>query len=243
MNSTPIMTALVVTALMLPATSAQAQMQWTDKGFVNVNFGAQAPSRTLGTDTRFDIYGEEASFRTTQDVAGGAFFDLAGGYKVWRNLVAGIGYTRVSSEADLSVNGDIPDPIFFDRHRPVTTTFPGAKHTQQSIHLMGTWMMPVTDKVDVGFEFGPTIFLVSQDVPGSVEVSEPGPTITSSRLVKVDKTTVGIHLGVDATYLVTPKYGVGVLVRYTVGSADIEGASDGLGLGGFQIGFGGRYRF
>jgi hypothetical protein len=42
---------------------------------------------------------------------------------------------------------------------------------------------------------------------------------------------------------VTPKIGVGVLVRYTYGSVDIVGADDSLTLGGFQIGFGGRFRF
>ena len=103
--------------------------------------------------------------------------------------------------------------------------------------------MPVTDKVDVGFQFGPTIFLVSQDVPGTLTVTEPGPTVTSAALVKDDHTTVGVHFGIDATYLITPRYGAGVLVRYSVGSVDIVGSSDGLTLGGFQIGFGGRVRF
>jgi hypothetical protein len=95
----------------------------------------------------------------------------------------------------------------------------------------------------VAFQFGPTIFLVSQDLPGTLQLSEPGPTVTSAALVKDDHTTVGVHFGVDATYLVTPRFGAGVLVRYSVGSVDITGADDSLKVGGFNIGAGLRVRF
>jgi hypothetical protein len=57
------------------------------------------------------------------------------------------------------------------------------------------------------------------------------------------KTTVGINLGVDVTYLVTKRFGVGGLARYTWGSADLAGAADKLTVGGFQIGGGLRVRF
>jgi hypothetical protein len=240
---TLIAVAAVAAASAVLAPAAHAQMQWTDKGFANVSFGVQAPSHDLRTNTTFDIYGESASQIADQQVGGGAFFDISAGYKVWKNLAAGIGLTFVGSSADLIVNAQIPDPGFFDRPRAVSTTLTDAKHRQTAVNLTGTWMMPVTDKVDVGFQFGPTIFLVSQEVPGTLQVAEPGPTITSAQLTKDDHTAVGVHFGVDATYLITPKIGAGVLVRYTVGSVDIVGAEDNLTLGGFQIGFGGRFRF
>ena len=232
---------LATSAVLAPA--AFAQMQWTDKGFVNVSLGVQAPSHTLDTTTTFDIYGEPATQVASQEVGGGLLFDISGGYKVWKNLAAGMGISFASSTADLIVNAQIPDPVFFDRPRAVSTTLTDAKHSQTAINLTGTWMMPVTDKIDVGFQFGPTIFLVSQDVPGTIAVAEPGPTITSAELLKDDHTSVGVHFGIDATYLVTPRFGAGLLVRYSVGSVDIVGADDGLTLGGFQLGFGGRVRF
>lgn len=233
--------ALVASAVTTP--DARAQMQWTDQGFVNVNIGAQAPSRDLTTTTTFDIYGEAASQSSIQDVGGGAFFDISAGYKIWRNLAVGAGITRVGSEADLVVDAQIPDPNFFDRPRSVTTTLNGAGHGQTAINLTGTWMMPVTDKVDVGFQFGPTIFLVSQDLPGAIQVAEPGPTVQSASLNKVDQTTLGVHFGADVTYMVTPRFGAGGMVRYSVGSVDLDDSSDGLTVGGFQIGIGARVRF
>lgn len=236
--------AAFATALVATTTpDAHAQMQWTDKGFFNVTFGGQVPSQTLSAETTPDIYGEPASIRSTQDVGGGFYFEFSGGYKVWRNLAVGVGFGRVASSGDLNVDASIPDPLVFDNPREVSTVVPGANHSQNAINITGTWMMPVTDKVDVGFQFGPTIFMVSQDLPAGFDIQEPVPTITSTALENVSKTTVGIHFGVDVTYLVTPRYGVGVLARYAWGSADLTGADDSVTLGGLQIGGGFRVRF
>ena len=220
-----------------------AQMRGPTSGFANVSFGVQAPSHELTTVTTFEIYGETATQSTTQDVGGGAFFEIGGGYKVWKNLAAGIGLTFVGSTADLVVNARCPircSSIACGRSVPRS---PARSTGKPQIHLTGTWMMPVTEEFDVAFQFGPTIFLVSQDLPGTLELAEPGPTVTSAALVKDDHTTVGVHFGVDATYLVTPRFGAGVLVRYSIGSVDITGADDGLKLGGFNIGAGLRVRF
>jgi hypothetical protein len=243
MNRTLLIAATGVALCLWNAPDAQAQMQWTDKGFVNVNFGGQAPSHSLNAETHPDIYGEPASFVAKEDVGGGGFFDISGGYKLWRNMAVGIGITHAGSKSDLAVNASIPDPLVFDQPRSVTVTLPDAKHSETAINLSGTWMMPVTDKIDVGYVFGPTIFMASQDLPGVPTISEPGPSITNLPRQSTDKTTVGIHFGVDATYLVTPRYGVGLLVRYSWGSADFAGAGDSVTLGGFQVGAGLRVRF
>jgi hypothetical protein len=244
MKNTLLIAAMGVTLCFGSARQAQAQqLQWTDTGFVNVSFGAQAPSRTLTVETRPEVYGEEARVTTTQDVGGGGFFDISAGYKVWRNMAVGLGYTNVGSDATVNAAADIPDPLFFDRLRPANATVSDLSHRQPALNFSATWMMPITDKVDVGFVAGPTIFFASQELPGTPEVTEPGPSIAFPSVVKQDKTTAGIHFGVDATYLITPRFGAGVLLRYTYGSATFDGATDSVALGGFQIGFGLRARF
>ena len=225
------------------APNAHAQMTWTDKGFVNVTGGAQAASRSLETETSFDLYDEKAIVLSSQDVKGGAFFDISAGYKVWRNLALGLGYSRAGSKTDASIAASIPDPRVHDQPRPISASATDLKHTENVVHLMGVWMVPMTDKIDVGISAGPSIFMVKQDVPGAFTVTEPGPSVTNAAAVTLDKTIVGIHFGVDVTYLVTKRVGVGGLARYTRGSADLEGASDRLGVGGFQIGGGVRLRF
>jgi hypothetical protein len=87
------------------------------------------------------------------------------------------------------------------------------------------------------------VFFVKQELPDTIQVTEPGPTVTGLTKKDVSKTAGGINLGVDVTYLLTKKMGVGGILRYTHGSVDLDGASDSLTVGGFQIGIGGRYRF
>lgn len=225
------------------APKAHAQMTWTDKGFLNVTVGGQAGSHDLATAESFGIYDETATVTSTQKVKSGGLFDVSAGYKVWRNLAAGIGFSHVGSKADAAIRATIPDPVFFDRLRSVDSSAPGLKHSENVVHLMGVWMVPVTDKIDVGVSAGPSIFRVKQDLPTQVSIAEPGPTVTGVTVTSVKETTVGINLGVDVTYLVTKRWGVGGLARYTRGSVDLAGASDSLTVGGFQIGGGLRVRF
>ena len=64
MNSPLTIAGLTVAALALTASTAAAQMQWTNLGFVNVSIGAQAPSRDLATRNEFDLYNETAVLAT-----------------------------------------------------------------------------------------------------------------------------------------------------------------------------------
>ena len=90
---------------------------------------------------------------------------------------------------------------------------------------------------------GPTIFMVKQDIATAVNVTEPGPVISSSTVVREDKTSVGFNLGADLNYFFMKRIGAGVLARYTFGSVDLDAADDSLGLGGFEIGIGLRLRY
>ena len=222
-------------------TSAQT-MQWTDKGYVTFNVGAQTGSDDLDTSSTFSIYDETATVTSTQRVKGGAFFEIGGAYRVWgKNLLAGLSFTRTSSDSNVSISASIPDPIVFDRLRPVTASQSGAKHSENAIHLNAIWMIPVAHKIDVGVFGGPTIFMVKQDTITSLTVSEPGPTVNAP-LSRAKKTTGGINFGADVQYLIRKDLAVGGVARYAWGSVDIDGSSDSLGVGGFQIGVGVRYR-
>ena len=218
-------------------------MKWTDKGFANINIGGQSGSHDVATTTTFVVYDEDAHINTTQKTGGGFLFDMNGGYKVWSNLVVAVGYTFMSDSTDGAVTATIPDPRVFDSPRTVTTTANDLKHTENALNFMGVWMVPVTDKVDVGISFGPTVFFVKQELPDTLTFTEPGPTVTGLTTKDISKTAGGVNLGVDVTYLLTKKMGVGGILRYTWGSVDLEGASDKLTVGGFQIGVGARYRF
>lgn len=230
-------------ALLAAASPASAQMTWTDMGFVNASVGIQAGSQSFSVNTPFELYGETGSVASSMDVKARGFFDISAGYKVWRNLAVGVGYSFASGSSDAAIAASVPDPLFFDQLRAVTATASDISHKESAIHLTGTWMVPVTDKIDVGIAFGPTIFMVSQEIPNGVDVSEPGPSVTGVNVESLDETAIGFHLGVDVTYLITPRLGVGALARFARGSVDVENASENLNAGGFQLGAGVRFRF
>lgn len=227
----------------LAAPRAHAQMKWTDKGFANINIGAQSGSHDLATATTFEVYDENAQVTTTQKTGGGFLFDMNGGYKVWSNLVVAVGYTFMSDSTDGAVTASIPHPDVAGQFRTVTATAEDLSHAEHGINFSGVWMVPVTDKVDVGISFGPSIFIVKQELPDTITFTEPTPTVTGITKKSVSKTTGGVNFGVDVTYLLKKNMGIGGILRYTWGSVDIDGASDSLTVGGFQIGVGARYRF
>ena len=224
------------------APSAHAQMTWTDKAFVNVTFGGQTGSHTVETSSSFSLYEEDGSLSSSQKIGGGGLFDISGGYKVHKNLAAGIGYSWSSNKADAAITALVPDPVFTDHPRTVTATAADMKHTENAVHIFAAWMVPVTDKIDVAFSGGPSIFMVSQDLPTALTVTEPGPTVNQITTEKSSKTSVGVNIGLDVTYLLNKNFGVGGLARYTWGSVDLPNATDSLTVGGFQIGVGLRLR-
>lgn len=226
-----------------PQIAAAQTMQWTDKGYVSVNGGAQVGSHDLSESGSFPLYDETATFSSTNKVKGGGLIDFGGAYRVWgRNLLVGVAFTHTSSKSDGALTGSIPDPVVTDRPRAVSKTFPDLKHAENAVHLDVTWMMPVANKLDIGLSVGPTIFAVSQETIPSLTITEPGPTVTTT-VVKSSKTTVGFNAGVDVQYMVTKKWGAGGILRYAVGSVTLPGATEKLTVGGFQFGAGVRFRF
>ena len=233
---------LLCLAFCAVASPAQAQVTWTDKGFVNVNVGFQTGSPSLSVTSPFELYGETGTVSSVTEVSTGAMFDFSAGYKVWRNMAVGVGYSTTGGKSDAAVTANVPDPLVFDQLRTVTGSVNDLNHRENVFYITGTWMVPLTTKFDVGVAFGPAFFSMTQDFPTSVTVTEPGPTIDQAN-GEISESGVGFHFGVDGTYLVTPRIGVGALLRYTYGSVDIDGADDNLTVGGFQMGVGVRFRF
>jgi hypothetical protein len=236
-----------VLALCLCAASVPAgaqQIQWTDNGFVSINGGAQVGSHDLSSTQSVPLFDETATVTSSQSTGSGGLFDISAGYRVWQNIAVSVGYTHASSKSDLSVNGSIPDPLFFDQPHTFTSTLADAKHSENVINFAAVWMMPVTDKIDVGLSAGPSIFSVKQDIAANLSDTNTVPS-----LVSATKTTGGINIGVDVTYLLGKMpglgkdWGVGGLARYTWGSVKLGNSSDKVTVGGFQIGAGARLRF
>lgn len=218
---------------------------------VSLNGGFQISKQDFTRNTSFTLYDEQATIDIAQtDIEGGGLLDAGASYRFGRNLGVGASYSFLRSVGDGAVTGSIPHPLLFDTFRTVSHTATDLEHKEQGIHVYATWLMPFTDKVDFTFSAGPSFFNISQDFIRGITISEAPPftsvTIDEVQLVSLKQNGIGFNVGADASYRVTRMIGVGVLARYTRGSAEFtlnEGDVADVKAGGFQIAGGVRVRF
>ncbi|MBA3949437.1 MAG: outer membrane beta-barrel protein [Acidobacteria bacterium] len=224
------------------ATPALAQVKWTDRAFAGLSTGIQIGTSGVTNTQTFELFGEEASLLSQQDVKGGLFFDGQFGYKVWNNVALGVGITFTQAKADAALTGSLPDPVFFSSPRSATAAVADLAHREIWYSALATWVMPVTDKIDVFFSGGPAFVQVEQELPNSVTVTEPGPSITDVGVTKFSKSGIGFVAAADMRYMITSRIGVGALAKFSASKVDItEGTS--MDVGGFQLGAGIRMKF
>jgi hypothetical protein len=244
----PLALALILVGMTATAAAAQGR-PWEDRGFLSINFAQQTTERTTVVTGSVPIYGEDATFDSAVKVGRSSMFDIMGGWKVWRNLAVGIGYSRYSDPSTAVVTGAIPDPLFFDTPHAFTTVVAGQEHTENAVHLSATWMIPLGSDVDVAVFAGPSFISLSKDLTSGITVQDGTSSLESVTTSRVSGTGTGGHIGLDIRYTVLEdlagidKIGVGVFFRYSGasvnanvqgGKIDVGGASYGLGI---RIGF------
>jgi hypothetical protein len=231
----------------VPQARAQA-INWEDRGFANLNFGYQTQSHTFDSTKTFSLYSETATVKAGHTNGSGAFLDLSGGMRVWRNAGVGIGYSRFQNTDDVTVAATLPHPAVFDQPRSVSIEAKGLEHTESAVHIFGLWMLPLSDKMDLAVFLGPTFYSVKQDVVTNVAIAAETPPFTSPVVTATKDTAkdsaVGVDLGVDWSYMVTPQVGGGIFLRYSGASSKptVGDTSVSVDVGGFQIGVGLRVR-
>jgi opacity protein-like surface antigen len=112
-------------------------------------------------------------------------------------------------------------------------------------------MIPLSEEIEVAVLVGPTFYNIKQEFVETVSVQEgaaPYTTVSISGVTQVEQseTAVAFTAGLDGTYKLTPKFGIGAFFRYSGASADMPLSGGGtvtVEAGGIQIGGGLRYRF
>ena len=236
------LTVLACGIVLSSATPALAQVQWTDRGFAAFSAGLQIGTADVTSTQKFDLYGEEASLVSAQDVKGGLLLDGQAGYRVWRNLAVGVGVSFIQGKSDAAITGSIPDPIKFDSHRTASVTAADLSHRETWVTGLLTWVMPVTDKMDVFFSGGPAFVQVQQELPTGASVSEPGPTLSNVTVTKFSKSGIGFVAGADVRYMLTSRIGLGAMAKFAAASVALTDDTS-VDAGGFQLGAGVRIKF
>jgi hypothetical protein len=239
-KTTTVLGLLTGLALAAVPAFAQAPSPATEKVFVNVNFGAQFSKRSLGATVTLPVYEETAALSSTTAISGGALFDISAGYRVWGDFFAALAITSFGDTSEAAYTASVPNPTFFDRPATSAGIIQDLKRKEVGFHPQIVWAYPMTAQIDLALSAGPSFVRLSQDVLQSLIV--PAGTQTAIPVVGREKATaVGVHVGADVTYTITPRYGAGVFFRYVTASADLPSIANAK-TGGAQFGVGARIR-
>ena len=244
---------VAVGVLLGHAAPATAQMPFDLLEVLAIQFNGalQLGGQEFEERVTFTAYDEQALFEGSHVRDRSAWsFDVGASLRVWRRLALGATYTQFTHTDLTAVTGRVPHPFFSDQFRQAPAQLLQLEHRERMTHLQILWTQPVWDRLDVTFSIGPSLVEVTQEVVTGIELSEVAPPYTTIRVDAVAASdqvvnSVTGHLGVDATYMITPQIGAGYFLRYVGGSADIPtlGGDVSVDVGGVQTGGGIRVRF
>ena len=219
-----------------------------EKVFFSAGLLFQLTSNDFDDTFTFRRNAENGRLDTAYDVGGGLAFDVSGSYLVWKQLAVGVGLTLFSTSTPTTINAQVPHPFFFNQPRTVTGEFDGDR-SETAVHIQAKWLVPVSPKILVTIFGGPSFFSVKQDIVNDFEYSESYPfdTATFSRAITASQSesAVGVNVGGDVAYFLTPNVGVGGSVQYSGATVQMtvpSGTTD-VKAGGLQAGGGLRLRF
>src|SRR5262245_20973142 len=197
---------LVVLATQSTAFGQNRYASWP-KGYVEIDGAFLANSDTLTDTATPTINAESAQITTTYDVPATFGFSGGFGYRIWRNLAAGVSFARYAGSVDASVTGAIPHPFTFAQLRHFEGAVTGLDRSEMSFGLQARGLFPVSNKLTLTLFGGPVYSSLSQDVISSITYTEAYPydtvTFQSQASETQDESRWGIGAGADAAYFFT----------------------------------------
>jgi len=242
MKTTTTIIAMIATFIASSASTAQAQTPAPEnRAFLNVSVGGQFSTHDFTGVATFPLFDETGSVTANQTVGGGFVFDATGGYRFASRFAGAVGVSTFSGSGGAASVASIPNPLFFGK--PTIKNFDASqygdlKQTGVAINFQFVWMRPLTSKLDFALLLGPSIIHVSQDIATAT------PVVNSTAVVERQTGTTGKAGtgGIDLTYRMNNRYGVGGFIRYLGGEVTLP-AVEKLKVGGLQAGGGIRVRF
>jgi hypothetical protein len=237
--------------LLLSAVPATAQPR-AGRFTVSLGAGAQAGMPTF--DERVDFLRPvDQAEHATADVDYGAKAALLvdGGVAVRLTKAVGVGLSisRYQGDGRAGLTARIPHPFEFGRFREVSGADSGLDRTELGYHVQLQYSRPMGTRLRLVLAAGPTVFDVTRQIVESVDIDESYPfdtaTFRSARSSAAKGRSVGFNAGADLVWTLNRSAGLGALVRYARGTADLNAPSRTVtvDVGGVQAGLGLRLYF
>lgn len=228
-----------------PVAAATPVASYNEHFFLGVNAGGLLNTTLVTSKATATIYGQEAALSERRDVSGGLLVDVTAGMPIRGRLAVGASLAMRSAKSDSAIAASIPHPLFFGAARTVTTTTTDMKSTESWVGLLAIYTLPSSSKLTIRVFGGPGVAFIKHDTVGGFTVTETSnvsaPTIAVTK-GSVSKQLIGAEGGIDLSYRVNQKVGVGAFVRYAGAQGNVAGAESGT-IGGLEAGGGLRFSF
>jgi len=227
----------------------QTSKVWKGRGFVVIGAGAQVMGPGYTSTATFKVHAEDASLNADASIGVGPLFAARGGARVWKNLALGGGLAVASTSQSLAVTGRLPHPFQFNQFRQVEGSAEGLERLETLAAFEASWLMAVTRRIDMFVFGGPAYIHVRQDMATKIQFTESYPydsaTFTGVETVSLSGGALGVTAGVDVSYLLTRRLGVGGELRYSYAKTTLTPSTQpaSVPLGGLQVAFVARLLF
>jgi hypothetical protein len=219
-------------------------------GYLSLNGGGQLARTDFQTTVTFPLYTEEADFDAGYNAPSAIGIDVGGGFRVWRQLTAGVAVTYFQDKAHATFDARLPHPLLPRRQRPLDGSISSLQRAETAMHVQVAWLAPVDDRIIVAVFGGPTVFRVEQDIVTRLVLDETYPfddvALQRAAIESQKENAVGFHAGADVFYRLARQFGVGGVARYSRGTLSVATRTDqdaDLTTGGLHLSGGIRWVF
>jgi hypothetical protein len=205
-------------------------------GIVSASGGVQVDTKRLSQSFELTKNFEPAPITAELSDSSVPFFDAGATFRIAGDFGAGVAVSFLSNTDDATVEASVAHPFYFDRDRTISGTV-GVVHRETAVHTNAAYLLG-TDRLTLLLFGGASFFKLEQDLVTDVEYDETYPydtaTFAEATLVSVSESKVGYNVGADVTWRLSPRWGIGGLLRYSHASIPLEAA--GLDFGSVDVG-------
>jgi hypothetical protein len=230
------------------AAQSQARAPREPRVFLGVNGAVQASPGDLSGRLEWDVYTETATADVDYPTGSAPAFDGGVGVRLWKQLGAGVAFSRYSRDGMAQVDARIPHPFFFDQYREISGEVETTR-AETAVHVQVLYFLPAKGRLRVVLSGGPSRIEAEQDLVTDVQYTEEYPydtaTFRSATTRTFKEAKIGFNVGADVAYMFTRTFGVGGLVRFSGASMDLgpDNGKVSVDAGGLQAGGGIRIAF
>jgi hypothetical protein len=216
----------VVFTISLSLAAPVAAQTWPERVHISVSGAFQATSNDFSDRFEFERDLETGSTAVDSPVQGGFVFDAGAGVRLWKNLAAGVAVSYFTRDDPASTTSSFPHPFFFNQPRAVTGEATGVNRSETAVHVQAMYLVNPGGRLRLVLSGGPSFFAVQQDVVTEVTITETYPfdtaTFASATTSREKGSAVAFNAGADVMWMLTPRFGVGGLVRYSRATVDLD---------------------